>query len=293
MGASNGKPPAGYHVAPGPDGSGQQQYQPNFSKSAPPPPDYQGAAQTEAQASQQNVAAQTQANRPDINTPFGQQQWQQGPDGQWHMQTGFSGGLGALAGNLTGQATDAMSKPFDPNSFGPIGNGDQARNQAINGAYSQATSRLDPMFQQEEQQLDTKLANQGLDPTTAAAQTMRGNFARTKNDAYSSAMNGAIAQGTAAGDSVFRNNAMANQLAIANALRGRTQAMGDLQGMQGLLSMPGFNAAGMAQSPNYLSAAVAGGNYGLANAEMQNQLMGSMFGAGGGALGSLGSLALL
>lgn len=44
--------------------------------SAPPPPDYIGAANTQAAASKELTNIQNFANRPTINTPFGSQSWQ-------------------------------------------------------------------------------------------------------------------------------------------------------------------------------------------------------------------------
>lgn len=48
-------------------------------KSAPPAPDYTAAVNAQAQASAQNTAAQTAANRPNINTPWGSMAWTNTP----------------------------------------------------------------------------------------------------------------------------------------------------------------------------------------------------------------------
>jgi hypothetical protein len=45
------------------------------SKRTPPPPDYTGAANAQAQASRENLNTQNFANRPNINTPFGSESW--------------------------------------------------------------------------------------------------------------------------------------------------------------------------------------------------------------------------
>src|SRR4030095_8791602 len=45
------------------------------SSSPPPAPDYRGAAQEQSAASKEIAAGQTYANRPSINTPWGQLQW--------------------------------------------------------------------------------------------------------------------------------------------------------------------------------------------------------------------------
>lgn len=45
---------------------------------SPPPPDYRGAAEEQAESSKEVVRDQTWANRPNINTPWGSQTWQAG-----------------------------------------------------------------------------------------------------------------------------------------------------------------------------------------------------------------------
>lgn len=57
-----------------------------MSKSAPAPPDYAGAANAQAQSSREVTEQQTWANRPTINTPFGQQTWAVQPT--WDPSTG-------------------------------------------------------------------------------------------------------------------------------------------------------------------------------------------------------------
>jgi hypothetical protein len=43
---------------------------------APAAPDYTGAAVAQGQSSKENTTAQTWANRPELNTPWGQQTWE-------------------------------------------------------------------------------------------------------------------------------------------------------------------------------------------------------------------------
>lgn len=57
-----------------------------MSKSVPASPDYTGAAQQQAQSSREVTEQQTWANRPTINTPFGQQTWEVMP--VWDPSTG-------------------------------------------------------------------------------------------------------------------------------------------------------------------------------------------------------------
>ena len=238
---------------------------------APAPPNYRNAAEQQANASAAAVNAQTQANRPDITTPFAQQQWTQGPNGQWNMSTGFTGPMAGAAQGLQQQAAANMATPFSFGQFGQVGTGDAARDSAINAAYGQAASRLNPQWQQREEAQRTQLLNQGLTPGTAAYQQAMGNLGQQRNDAYNSAMNSAIGQGTAAGDSAFRNNMMARQQSIAEALRQRGMPMDELQGMQGLLAMPGFQGAGAAQTPQYLQAMMGQDNANMQRWQAENQ----------------------
>lgn len=57
-----------------------------MSKNTPAPPDYAGAANAQAQSSREVTEQQTWANRPTINTPFGQQTWEVTPT--WDPSTG-------------------------------------------------------------------------------------------------------------------------------------------------------------------------------------------------------------
>ena len=254
-----------------------------MGKGAGTAPDYQGAAERTAQSSQQAVGAQTLANRPNITTPFGSQQWTQGPDGSWQMSTALNGGLGSAAQGLQGQIGSALSQPFGFGGLGQLGNGDTARNQAIDASFRQSDSRLNPLFAARENALRGRTANQGIDPNSQAGRSATEALGRERNDAYQGAMNSAIASGQAAGDSVFHNNLAARQQGINELVQARQQPIQDLQQLQSFLSMPGFQGAGAANPTNYYGAAQDAGQWQLQDAQMKNQfwsdLAGGIFGA--------------
>jgi hypothetical protein len=106
------------------------------SKRTPPPPDYTGAAQAQAQASRENLNTQNFANRPNINTPFGSESWTtrattDPATGQqvteWTQNTrldprlqnaldsqiGVQQGRSDLAGAFMGRVQDEYRQPFD------------------------------------------------------------------------------------------------------------------------------------------------------------------------------------
>ena len=226
---------------------------------------YINAAQAQAASSAHNVGQQTQANRPDQVTPFAQTQWHQNPDGSWTQSTGFSGALGNAVSGLQGQLAQNFAQPFD--------NGTAAGQQAFTAAYNQSLSRLDPRFNQGQEQLETKLANEGLSPGSQAYRQAMDNFARNKNDAYQSALNNATLTGAQLQNQTFAQNMAA-----------RNMPLQELQGLGGFLAMPGFERAGMADPTQYLAAYMGLNNYNLQNAQMQNQAM-------GGFLGGIGDLA--
>ena len=77
--------------------------------------------------------------------------------------------------------------------------------QAGDALYNQATSRLDPRYGQQEDQMRTRLMNMGLKPGDRAWDNEMANFSRDRNDAYSSAMNNAF---TMAGQEASRLQGM-------------------------------------------------------------------------------------
>ena len=181
---------------------------------APAPPDFMGAANS-----------QTQANRPNQTGPFGSINWSQDPNtGAWTQSSALNGPLGAAGSVLQNQAAQQAGQP--------IPTGQQARDQAINAAYGQATSRLDPQFSQMQTSMEAKLANQGLVPGTQAYDAAMQNFGRERNDAYTSAMNSAIGQGTQAGNMLFQQGLQSAELPYQQ-----------MQQLQGLGQQPGYHSA--------------------------------------------------
>lgn len=215
--------------------AGQYDFTPAAFAAPPAPPNPFDAA----------VDKTIMANRPDVNGPFGSTDWTKNADGTWTMAQGFNGTLGGASNSLQQQMAQAYGSPMMT--------GDSARQQAIDSAYGQATSRLDPQWNQREEQTRTRLMNQGLDPQSEAYANALSQFGRDRNDAYSSAMNGAIGQGTMAGQSVFNQNMAA-----------RNQPLQSLLSMQGLL--PGQPGGG---GGNYLGAQQA--QNAMQTAEQQRQ----------------------
>lgn len=200
---------------------------------------------------QQGAEAQSGQSHVGLNGAFGSSGWQQDPKtGQWTQSQQFAPGLQGAVSGLEGQIANQ----------GPLGSGQDA----ANAAYTQATSRLDPQWSQQGQALQSRLAAQGLDPGTEAANNAQGNFDRAKNDAYSSAQNNAFGQGMA-----MRGQNMQAQMMPYQQLQGLQGLLGNAQGVGG------------AQAPNYLAALSGQAGQNASNAEMGNQLWGSGLQAAG------------
>ena len=211
------------------------------SPSPPAAPDYAGAAKATAAG-----------NRVNQYTPYGSQVYSQsdptGNPDQYNQtitlnpqvqqaldsQMGFSNQMGDVAQQALPRVQQSMQSGFDQSqvpglqsNVAPLS--PEIANQARDAAYSQATSRLDPQFQQSEDMRRTALVNQGFVAGTEGYDTAMRDFNFAKNDAYSGARNMAYGQGLAAQNQEFGqgmqnaglNNATSNQAVQQQAyLRG-------------------------------------------------------------------------
>lgn len=71
-----------------------------------------------------------------------------------------------------------------------------AQKAVVDALYGQQTSRLDPQWAQQQTQMETKLANQGIPQNSDAWNKAMTQFQQGKTDAYSTALNSAIGAGT-------------------------------------------------------------------------------------------------
>lgn len=255
MGKSAGSP--GGYTPPGQRMSPDQEQQylsqvPEFARASL-------KAQMEGSPYQQAAEAQSASNHVNQSGPFGGTSWAQGPDGRWTQSQSFGGPLGDLSKSLQSQALASMGSPMD--------NGSAARDQAISSMYGQARSRLDPQWDQREQQVRAQLAGQGLDPDSEAGRQAMGQFGRDRNDAYTSAMNGAIGMGNQAQALTFNENMAARQMPLEEMMQ-----------MRGLINPGQLSLGG---GTPYLQATGMFNDYNLQNAQQQNGFWGDIFGGAG------------
>lgn len=206
-----------------------------MSKSAPSSPDYAGAAQTQAQSSAAINAQQTAANRPNINTPFGSQTWDQStgvdpatgvPTTMWTQNTSLTPAMQAAldaqqnigqaksetAQNLLGQfEQDQQANPIDWNSFTSFAktpgatttnNNPSASSydkSAADAAFNSFMGYNKPLMDQASSQLDTQLQNQGLKPGDQAYDQAMTNLRNQQSQAVQQAGYGATLTGSQIG----------------------------------------------------------------------------------------------
>jgi len=180
-----------------------------MSKSTPPAPDYVGAANATATSSKDVTEQQTYANRPNINTPWSQQTWQNTPTwdpttgqylNQWTQNTNLTpgaqkaldsqvavtGGLSGTANQLLNQNNKLITAPVDWSKFSATGKAPTApnyqtgvtdtsggfANKAADAAWNQYNQRNQPIQQAQTDAMRSQLYNAGLkegDPGYEAA----------------------------------------------------------------------------------------------------------------------------
>lgn len=89
------------------------------------------------------------------------------------------------------------------NNLAGVSTGAQNSSNAANAAYAQATSRLDPQWQHQQQDLQTSLANQGISENSDAYTRAMQDFNNSKTDAYNQANNSAIQAGVNQGQTQY------------------------------------------------------------------------------------------
>lgn len=244
--------------------------------SAPPPPDYKGAAEATAAA-----------NRVNQITPYGTFTYSEtGKDSQgnpiWSATTALSPeqqklldiqnqtslGLGNLQQQGLGYVENMLANPFDTSKLAQTG---------INPGETMQDSilrRLQPQMAQQQESFDAKMANQGIVPGTQAYENAKRSFDQQQNDLLTSAVIQGTQTGLAANQQGFNQlGYMRNEpVNTLNAIRSGSQ-----------VTNPTFGQT--AAGPDYLGAATAGYNaqLGASNAAnaAQNSFTSGLMGLGG------------
>jgi len=265
------------------------------SASAPPPPDYSGAAKETAAGNLDAARAATAANRVNQVTPYGNLDYTisgQDPYGNptWtatqslapaqqqllDYQNQASLGLGKLTGKGLGYVNNMLDTPFDTSKLPTTGFNPS---QSYQDAYMQ---RLQPQILQSREALNTQLANSGIPVGSEAYKRAMQTQSMKENDLLAAATTQGFGIGQQARQSALQEQAyLRNEpLNTLNAVRSGAQ----VQGPSFVNSAQQANTAG----PDILGATQMGYNANLAASNAQNaannQMTQGLFSLGGAAL---------
>lgn len=249
---------------------------------APKAPDYKGAAEATAASNQQSLEWQTQANRPDIYTPWGSETWSRDANNNWTQSIQLSPDQQAalasqqeiqnkqseLAGGLRDKVASTFSKDFNApqlstytnglpsinSNFSGFNDGSQINlnapkfnqdyaDKATQAAYDKQMALIRPQQMQDTKRMDETLRLQGLQPGTEAYNNAAQNLSRTQDQQTSQAANDAILTG-----SEIANRNYASELAGYGAGN-------DAIGQQFGQALAGYGANQQAQQAGNQSAA--------------------------------------
>lgn len=292
--------------------------------SAPPAPDYVGAAREQGAANKEAAVVNTWANRPEQFTPWGSTNWEakqvrdpgtgqmvtrwtqrQSLDpqlqGALDSQIALQGGRSDLAQDFMGRVQNDFQQPFDwqnlPEMAGP-GRTDEAgfaaeREQYTNAAFDQ----MRPEHQRQEEATRTRLANQGLTPGSQAYNMELERLGGVQAQERWNAVNQGGIEQQRMNQQLIARQGLQNSLrqqAIAEQAQRRGMSLNEmnalLTGQQvGSLQMPSFATSQGYQPGNFQQAAGQVGSYNLQSQMMQDQANAGLWG-GVGQLAGTGAL---
>ena len=216
------------------------------------------------------------------------------------QQTAISGNLNTLAGDQLGRVSTALADPYSFDGMPAAPTADAAsRQQVIDAYYNQQTSRLDPRFTDEQTALETQLASQGIGVGSDAYMKSMESFGRTKNDAYTSALNQAVASGGGEQSRLFGLQANERDRGIQEYAQQRNAPLNEISALMSgtQIQNPQFSPTPQtgiqpADITGPTALAYQGALSGAANAQSANNAaMGGLFGLGGSAMGAYGTYA--
>lgn len=265
--------------------------------SAPPAPDYVGAAQAQGVANKDTAIANSSLGNPNIVNPYGSQtvtyqntgpngdaqpyinqslnpQAQQTLDAQQRVQTG----LANLGEQGLGTAQKVLGAPFDQSGVpkAPINPGQTAQ-QAI-------MARLQPQIQQNQEATQQRLANQGIPVGSEAWQNEMRQQGQQQNDLYSQAAMQGIGLDT-----------QAHQTGLQEAYNLYNQPLNQITALMSgsQIQAPQFQQyqGSSAQAAPLFQGTQAQGNYAQQSYAQQMAGYNSMMGAVGSLFGAAGTAA--
>lgn len=164
-----------------------------------------------------------------------------------------------LVGDQANRLKQLYGTEFNYNNAPAMPTADEQTRQAVADAiYSKATSRLDPRFQQRDNDLATQLASQGITQGSAAYDREMQNLGREKTDAYGQATNDATVGSLDAMQKLFGMQLGARQQGVEEANTLRTMPTNEALAASQIAGGANANAIGQHASEINRGNAVAG-----------------------------------
>jgi hypothetical protein len=265
------------------------------SASAPPPPDYLGAAKQTAEGNLDAARANIAANRVNQYTPYGSLEYQVSGEDKFgnpmwkatqslapaqqqllDYQNQASLGLGELTNTGLGYVSEMLENPFDVSQLPTTGFNPS---QSYQDAYMQ---RLAPQIQQSREALSVDLANRGIPIGTEAYNRAMANQSQRENDL----LLGATTQGFGIGQ-------QARQQGLQEQAYLRNEPLNTLNAVRSGAQVQGPTFVNPAMQANTAGADILGATQmgynaqlGASNAQnaANNQMTQGLFSLGGAAL---------
>lgn len=239
---------------------------------APPPPDPTAVSQAQTQANQQTAQYNAALGSGSIFTPLGSSQFtgrvdpttgatvydqrvNLTPDAQAQLDSEMAQNrqLNTVAGGMLDRIGSTYGTPMDTSTLPKMLGADDllgTRQSVEDAIYGRYASRLNPEFGQREDQLRTRLANQGIVEGSQAFENSWDRFGRERTDAYDTARRSAVVGG---GDELVKMAGLSgNQRAqaLAEALTMRNQPLNEFSALRNespvqIPQFQGFNAPQM------------------------------------------------
>lgn len=272
------------------------------SPKAPTPPDPVTTANAQSTANNQSAAYNAALNRFDEYTPLGSRTYTTNgtdpttgapiyrsdinltPEGQQLYDSELQGqlALGEQANSMLGRLNETYGSNFDPGNLPErTGNLDLSqlpkqpgiddfsadRQRVEDSTFGRYKRLLDPEYERQDENLTSRLANQGITQGSTAYDRERGRFSRERDSAYLNAADAALAAGGAEQSRLFGMGSQARSQGLAEALQagqfGNESRGRALQESLALRSLPlneysAFRSGSQVQLPQFGSTAQVG-----------------------------------
>lgn len=200
--------------------------------------------------------------------------------------------LGNTSSKMLGTIDQTYSKPLDTSNLPKVLGSDDlqgARQQVSDALYQRQTAYLDPQFQQRQQALDAKLANQGITLGSEAYKNAAADEARAREFSYGQARDSAIQGGLQELTGLSNLSQSQRNNALSEALTKRALPLNEYGALQtnSQVNVPQFQNPSTAQiAPTDVSGNIwnaLNGQMGIYNSKVggQNSLLGGLMGLGG------------